>query len=305
MDRYLRDQICDWRAAKQFGAFSGEQALRAGHSRRSIGIRLRSGRWYVAHSGVYVVAASPDTWERRAMAAQLLAGSKGALSHYSSAAIWGLTERRPPIFHITTSRFVRGKGVRVHRSLLEPHEIGRRGPFVITSPSRTLIDLASLLAPDDLEDCFEEALHRRLLDIRFLSETLMELGTRGRRGAGQLRRLIELRDPALMPTENDFETLLHRVLRKADLPIPMRQVPVFDKIGFIARLDFAYPKEKVGLPADSYEWHARRRTWEKDIEQRNRLLRLGWRLRPTTWTELKRRPTHFTDDVAALLHPAA
>jgi hypothetical protein len=76
---------------------------------------------------------------------------------------------------------------------------------------------------------------------------------------------------------------------------------VSDEKGFITRLDFAYPEALLAIPADSFRWHSRRKSWETDIEQRNRLVAAGWRVRPTTWGELKFRPDQFTSDIARLL----
>jgi hypothetical protein len=112
---------------------------------------------------------------------------------------------------------------------------------------------------------------------------------------------LRCRDPSASPNQTTFETLLFRTLRNAALPLPTRQFCVWDKWGAVTRLDFAYPDVLLGIPADSFKWHGRRRQWDRDIEQRNRLLALGWRLRPTTWTELKRKPKRFSSDIRRLL----
>jgi hypothetical protein len=62
-----------------------------------------------------------------------------------------------------------------------------------------------------------------------------------------------------------------------------------------------YPASLLAVPADSYRWHGNRRGWENDVTVRNTLLRLGRRIRPTTWTELKHTPDLFTRDIAFLL----
>jgi putative AbiEi antitoxin of type IV toxin-antitoxin system len=205
------DQLSDALAARQFGAIGRAQALACGHTRTSIAVRLGSGRWDKVHRGIYVVAGSPDTWERRAMAAQLLAGPRGCLSHLSAAYLHGISELHPLRIDISTPRQVAGDGLRAHRRLLSRPDFMRFSPFVMTTPARTLLDLASVLDGDRLEDCFEESLHRRLVDVPTLNRWLSQVGYQGRRGAGHLRRLLELRDPSLLPTDTCFETLLLRV----------------------------------------------------------------------------------------------
>jgi hypothetical protein len=301
MIRETPDQVCDGVAAGQFGAIARRQALLAGMSASTIDRRVASGRWVQAHSGVYLVAGSPDTWWRRAMATNLFAGPGSALSGLTAAAVLGLRESRPLLVHVTTDRQLMTDGVRVHRSLLIPSDTIACGPLIVTRAARTLMDLAAVLDQDRLEDCLEEALHRRLLNIEALVDYLSKLNPRGRRGIGKLRRLVAFRDPSATPNETKFETLLFRTLRNAALPLPERQFRVWEERKPLARLDFAYPADLLGVPADSYVWHARRQNWERDIDQRNRLLALGWRLRPTTWTELKRRPDRFTCDIRQLL----
>jgi hypothetical protein len=240
------------------------------------------------------------------MAAQLWAGPGAALSHLTAAAIWRLRDTRPAVIDVVTNRNVRAAGVRVHRATVAHNDVARSGAFTVTSADRTLIDLASVLNEARLESCLEEALHQRLLDPADLRIRLSSCGSRGRRGAGTLRQLLDMRGPDCAPTESDLETLLLRVLRKARLPAPQRQYEVWNGHEFVARLDFAYPDAHLAIQADSYRWHSRRRAWEKDIHQRNKLQVLGWRLRPTTYGELKYRPELFAKDVAYLLrarHP--
>jgi predicted transcriptional regulator of viral defense system len=294
------DQVFCEICAGQFGLIARDQALATGLSARGIARRLASGRWLTVLPGVYAMAGAPDSWERRALAVQLWAGAEAALSHLSAAAVLGLRTRRPVRIDVTTPRRIRAASVTVHRSNLAASEKQRVGPFVVTSPLRTLVDLAAVMDEGRLEDCLEEAIFQRLTDVPSMLERLHN-GLRGTRGATMLRQLIEIRDPLWKPTESDFETLLFRTLRKAGLPLPDRQHRVYENPSIVTRLDFAYPDALLAVPADSYRWHGNRRGWENDIRVRNTLLRMGWRMRPTTWTELKRTPDRFTHDIALLL----
>jgi hypothetical protein len=250
--------------------------------------------------GVYAIAGAPETWDRRALSVQLWAGPGAALSHLTAATVHGMRARRSLRIDVTSCRRIESSGVSVHRSALRPNDVGRVGPFIVTSPTRTVLDLAAIFDEGRLEDCLEEALFCRLVDIPTLLGRL-EDGLRGTKGASLLRRLVELRDPLWRPTENDFETLLFRTLRTARLPLPDRQHRVFENRRILTRLDFAYPDDLLAVPADSFRWHANRRGWDNDIRIRNALLRIGWKIRPTTWTELKREPVRFTSDISFLL----
>ncbi len=294
------DQLCSSIAARQLGLITRAQALAAGQSAHAIARRLTAGCWEVAMPSVYALAGTPDTWERRALAAQLWAGTRAALSHLTAATLLGLWDRRPSRIDVTTTRRIQASGVTVRRSALMASDVQRLGPFTVTTALRTLVDLAAVMDEGRLEDCLEEALFRRLTDLHSLLEHL-QAALRGTKGAPVLRRLVEMRDPLWQPTESDLETLLFRTSRRANLPLPERQYRVYDNGSIVARLDFAYPEHRLAVPADSYRWHGSRRGWDNDIRTRNTLVRLSWRIRATTWTELKRSPDRFIRDIAFLL----
>jgi hypothetical protein len=299
------DELCAHLAGKQYGVISRAQALDARMTARAIGLRLAAGQWEVVHPGTYLIAGSAPVWEQRSAAVCLWAGHAAALSHLTAAAVLELRSHRPLVIDVTTERRIRAAGVRVHRCGLSAVDVVTVGCLTVTTPVRTLIDLAGVLDEDRLEDCLEEALYKKLVHLPELRERIDAAGTRGRKGVGRLHRLLEMRDAASAPNESAFESLLFRVLRKARVPLPERQYEVCDGPEFIARLDFAYPRQRVAIFADSYKWHGRRRTWEKDIHQRNKLQALGWRIRPTTWSELRSRPDEFAADVLLLRCSAA
>jgi hypothetical protein len=296
------DRICEFIASRQYGVITRQQALDAGLTERTLDRRLANNRWSRAHTCVYLIGGSADTWERRATAAMFACRNSGALSHLTAAAIHGYYDCQPLNIDITTSRRITGDGLRIHRSPLGMDDTARIGCLVVTSAARTIVDLASVLDEGRLEACIEQAFHQRDLLPMDLKRKLDEMGRAGRKGAGKLNRLLEMRDPATIPAESILETTLARVLRRAGLPEPERQLEVFDDNGFITRLDFAYPAARLAIPVDSFKWHARRGTWEKDVSQRNRLVSARWRVRPTTWGELNYRQERFTRDIARLLN---
>jgi hypothetical protein len=302
MKEKLPELTCLDRAAGQFGAFGRQQALQSEMTAREIAVRLRTGQWQAPQRGVYIVSGTPTSWEQRAMVAQLRGGPDAVLSHLTAAHLLGLYHLRPLQIDISRASALHAPGIKVHRCAVDDCDQLRVGPFRVTTPGRTLIDLSSILDGNRLEDCLEEALFQKMVDLPTLAWRFEELGSRGRRGAGALRKLLDLRDQRWAPTETQLETLLHRVLRQANLPLPDRQICIYEEEEFVTRADFAYPAELIAVPADSYEWHRRRRQWETDLRQRNRLMRMGWRIRPTTWTELKRRPYEFTHDISLLLN---
>lgn len=170
----------------------------------------------------------------------------------------------------------------------------------MTTPARTLLDLAGVVDVDKLEPALEDVVLRGLAPFSALRRTLDRLGGHGRRGAAPLRRLVEARDPATAPTESMLEDRLVGVLRKAGLPAPVRQLQVSG-----VRIDFAYPEARLAIEADSRAWHAGRSDLQRNSSKGNLLVGLGWRVLHFTWFDVTNRPGYVVATVGRLLSRVA
>jgi len=115
-----------------------------------------------------------------------------------------------------------------------------------------------------------------------------------------LRALLDSRDLTRAVPESVLETKVARILRKAKLPGLVAQYNVVVAGHLIARVDFAFPAAKVAVEADGYRWHSGRAQWQQDLERRNALTNLGWRVIHVTWEDLKR-PQAIVDQVEQAL----
>ncbi|MDQ1455876.1 MAG: hypothetical protein QOH28_1496 [Actinomycetota bacterium] len=180
-------------AVVQQGVFTRAQATASGFSASQIERRVRARVWERVLPGVYRHAATPASTTRAHWAAVLWAGPECALSHASAAAIWrirGATLDRPELIVLKT-RAPRVRGVLVHRvNRIDDHDVLRVERLPVTSPVRTIIDLAGVLGTDDLELALASARSRRLVTIRAVRGRLDEIGTVGRPGAARLRTLL-------------------------------------------------------------------------------------------------------------------
>ncbi|HEY8771106.1 MAG TPA: type IV toxin-antitoxin system AbiEi family antitoxin domain-containing protein, partial [Thermoleophilaceae bacterium] len=139
------DQRISVLAAGQHGVVSHAQLLELGLGKTAIQKRARAGRLHRVHRGVYAVGHPLLTQHGRFMAAALACGEGAVISHGCAAALWGLPWRQTARIDVT----VPGRGGRstrrlvvVHRARLAPGEVTVKDGIPVTSPSRTVMDLA-------------------------------------------------------------------------------------------------------------------------------------------------------------------
>ena len=180
-------------AVEQHGVFTRAQATASGFSAAQIERRVRAEVWERLLPGVYRHAATPASNALSHWAAVLWAGPDCALSHTSAAAIWRIPSAvlgRPELI-VPKARAPRVRDVLVHRvTRIDDDDVLRVGRLPVTSPVRTIIDLAGVLEAGDLELALASARSRRLVTIRAVRGRLDEIGTVGRPGAARLRTLL-------------------------------------------------------------------------------------------------------------------
>jgi very-short-patch-repair endonuclease len=232
------------------------------------------------------------------MGAQLACGPDVAVSFDSAAAVWGLAEDVATP-HVTvplrTSR--KRPGIIVYRS--SELEVVTHQRFRVTSPMRTITDLAGRWDEERLERSIDVAHRRRLIDIVRFSEYVRRDENRTRPGVGVLKEMLDARDPR-RPIGSDLETLLFRALRKAGLPVPVPQHPVRTRHG-MRFIDFAYPEYRLAIELDGFEEHGTRRAFEADRVRQNELEELGFTFRRFTWTQLRADPADVAVTVGVAL----
>jgi very-short-patch-repair endonuclease len=286
MDRAVAE-----RAARQHGMVATWQLADAGLSKDGLRRRVRNGMLVRRHRGVYQVGPIQAPLGRE-MAALLALGGDAALSHHSAAAIWGMRQYDGPV-HVTVTRdrTPSHNGIRVHRtrSLKAAVQKGLR----LTTPARTLLDLATHLNPTDLERAAEQAVVLRLA-------TQDEIATecaQGKRGAARLREAL-LEEPTL--TRSEAERRLRALVRAARLPRPLTNARVCGR-----EVDLLWREQRLIVEVDGFAFHRSRHAFERDRRRDAELVAAGYRVVRFTWRQIVREPEAVVAQLAVLLHAPA
>lgn len=204
-------------AGRRHGIVSSRQLAAAGLSPKAISHRVACGWLVRMHRGVYLVGPLEAPLSR-AMGAVVAVGAGAVLSHRSAAAVWELAPADDEPFDVT----LRGREAR-HRSGIFVHEgrtlgtqdVTTHRKLPITTPARTLLDVAPSLAPRELGRAVEQAELRRLATHDELTHLLTR--SRSHRGAATLRAVLH---PARQLTRSHAERRLLALIEAARLPRP-------------------------------------------------------------------------------------
>lgn len=236
-------------ARRQHGIVTRRDLLALGFSPKEIHYRLTVGRLYPVARGVYAVGWPQLTRERRWMAAVLACGPNAMLSHRSAAALWGIAAERNDRIDVSTrdrSEHKRAGILARSRPSLPAEDVLRWQRIPVTTPTRTLIDLATELTPRQLERAVNEADKLDLIDPETLREALDRY--RGEPGVRPLRVLLDRHTFRL--SDSDLETLFRPLAAAAGLPPPLTKQTVD---GF--EVDFHWPELRLVVETDGLRYH--------------------------------------------------
>jgi very-short-patch-repair endonuclease len=235
-------------ADRQHGIVARTQLLELGLHPQAIKRRVRSGRLHRLSGGVYAVGRPQITQHGRWMAAVLSCGPHGVLSHGSAARLWEIGSERGRIEVSVPSRTPRRRdGIVVHRrAALGAEDVTSHSGIPVTTPVRTLVDLAARLGRGRLERAIREADARGLVDPETLRAALGDL--RGQRGVAALHETLDRRTFVL--TDSELERRFLPIARRVGLPAPETQRMVN---GF--RVDFYWPELGLIVETDGLRYH--------------------------------------------------
>lgn len=240
--------------------------------------RLRRQGWLTQiRYGASLVGGGPASEWQCAVAAVLVAGPSAALSHWTAAKVHRLgvvpPEGTPEIeLSVPWPADRRLAGVRVHRvRSLPPSEVVEHRSVRVTSPERTLVDLAPQVPRSALEKVVDEGLVARRWTVESLRSAVGP-ASRGRSPVDHLRAILAARLGGRR--DSHLEVRVVELLACAAPFETQHQVVLKDQV---VEVDIAWPALKVAVECEG--WWVRSRSRSKfDHERRkfNLLAAAGW-----------------------------
>jgi very-short-patch-repair endonuclease len=271
--------------ARPHGVAGRDQLLAAGISAAAINARVDA-RWLrPMHRGVYAVG-PVQSKEAPEMAAVLACGDRAVLSHRSAAVLWRLMPKpvdMPVEVTVAAGHAPRRPRIRLHKTAhLMADEVTTLRRIRITTPPRTLLDLASCVSARELEQALALAGRRHLTGRTKLLALIARYPARP--GAPKLRQLLDGPvNPALARSEAEERFLA--LVRRSGLPAPETNVPLHGH-----ELDLLWRDERLAVEIDGYEFHGDRDSFEADRRRDAVLAGHGLQVVRITWRQIANEP---------------
>ena len=228
------------------------------------------------------------------MAAVRACGEGAVLCGMAAAHLLRIIKGAPPPPEVMAPTKRRIKGIRTHRSR---HPSPRNSDATtsrgvpVTTPARTLVDLAAVLSEDELARACHEA------GVRHGTTPAQVEAILARRpsspGAGKLRAILR---GDVRTTLSKLEKRFLELLRVAGLPLPETNRRVGTK-----RVDCRWPGYRLTVELDSYTYHHSRHAWELDRRREREAYARGDQFRRYTYGDVFERPAQTLTELSALL----
>jgi hypothetical protein len=280
-------------ASSEWGVVTTRELLLAGVSVKRIRRCREKGLLIPEYRGVYRVGHRAPSTQATYLAAVKACGRGAVLCGRAAAYHLSLLRTRtppPPEVMCATERSVEGVKTRRCRNI-HPLDVAPHEGIPTTTVPRTLVDLAAVLADDDLA----RVVHEAWIQWRTSPSHVQAVLARHPRahGAAKLRRVLS---GETRTTLSKLESGFLALLRRAGLPLP-----VTNRREGSHYVDCRWPEHELTVELDSYRFHNSRHSWEEDRRRRRSARTRGDEFRSYTWADVFEEPASTLAEVRGLL----
>ncbi|MBA3289777.1 MAG: hypothetical protein H0U21_17495 [Acidimicrobiia bacterium] len=176
---------------------------------------------------------------------------------------------RPLHITVPRGRNIRRRGVIVRTACdMPPIDVEERDGIRLTSPTRTIVDLAVASSPAQLSVAVDSALRDGLTSEDFLHRRIAGLRGKGRYGLPVLVDVLEGRE-VTRGGHSWLERTFLRLLAEAGLPRPTTQVVLSRAGDRIVRVDCWFAPTNVVVELLGYRFHRSKQQLTRDSERLN------------------------------------
>jgi very-short-patch-repair endonuclease len=274
-----------WRLTRrQHGVVTRRQLLALGMSPGTIRARLRQRRLHLLWRGVYAVGRPDVDRLGLLMAATLACGPDARLSHRTAAELWRIRREAPGPVDVSVPRTTLHQldGIRLHRRAKQGVTRIVKG-IPVGDPVSVLIDLATCLPDDEVEDAVNEADRLDLIRTYRLRPALDRVPKRP--GLSRLKAILDAQ--TFSRAQNALERRFLAIVREVGLPAPTTQ----QRLGRY-RVDFFWPELGFVVETDSLRHHRTAAEQEIDLSRDQAHVRAGLRTLRFTHSHVFHRAEH-------------
>ena len=301
----------DWRQranawlSRHHGIITIAELRDAGANRSQVERMIATGELIVWSPGIYRSGHWPESAEQT-MVAICLRYPAAIIAFVTAARMW--TYRRLPpdqLIHILIphAHSPEVPGVVVHRCrrIDDVDVVLRPDGIRLTSPPRTVFDIADMLGPPAAASVLEQVLNDKMFTFGTLTDTVARLGHASRPGTRTMRTVLAGRPAWRRAMQSDLEARVLAEITDQGLPAPETQHPVMVGRGRRIRLDFAWPEARVALEIDHPFWHDGADQSHADKQRDRQLIALGWRTPRLTSFDVERGLRSAVSEIGSIL----
>lgn len=165
-------------ASTQSGYFTAAEGLKLGYTYQAQKYHVDAGNWQRVDRGLFRLPEIPVGEFEDLVRWFLWSGRRGVISHETALAVHELGDVNPRKIHMTVPGAFRKQGPEhlvLHRANMPDRDVRGHDGFLITSPLRSIFDIAPLATQHVVDRAVDDALRRGIVSRRQLLRRTAEV----------------------------------------------------------------------------------------------------------------------------------